>query len=148
MFSGARTKRDFTLEHGRQAPDDASFDLLFDADRIDHQSAIDCGHDPPHPNVSVFHCHVEHHMANGMMTLLAYEGYKPTGPAAAFYPAAPAVPNHGGGGGMPPGMAMVSSSASRCFLPSSKHVIFRPACMIVSRCQAPAATVMSSAVAS
>jgi plastocyanin len=30
------------------------------------------------------HCHMEHHMANGMMTLLAYDGYQPTGPAAAI----------------------------------------------------------------
>jgi plastocyanin len=28
---------------------------------------------------------MEHHMANGMMTVIAYDGYKPTGPAAAYF---------------------------------------------------------------
>ena len=37
------------------------------------------------PGVWMVHCHMEPHMANGMMTLLAYEGAVPTGPAAAFY---------------------------------------------------------------
>jgi plastocyanin len=55
---------------------------------------------------------MEHHMANGMMTLLAYEGYKPTGPAAAFYAAdaTPEVPMHDGHGDMPPGMAMETTT--------------------------------------
>jgi FtsP/CotA-like multicopper oxidase with cupredoxin domain len=67
------------------------------------------------PGVWMVHCHMEPHMANGMMTLLAYEGYKPTGPVAAFYHGAdptPAVPIHGGGGGMPPGMAMATPAAA------------------------------------
>jgi FtsP/CotA-like multicopper oxidase with cupredoxin domain/plastocyanin len=34
------------------------------------------------PGVWMVHCHIEHHMANGMMTTLWYEGYQPTGPAA------------------------------------------------------------------
>ncbi|MDP9370662.1 MAG: multicopper oxidase domain-containing protein, partial [Chloroflexota bacterium] len=34
------------------------------------------------PGVWMVHCHIEHHMANGMMTLLAYDGVKPSGPAA------------------------------------------------------------------
>ena len=34
------------------------------------------------PGVWMVHCHMEHHMANGMMTLLVYEGYRPTGPMA------------------------------------------------------------------
>lgn len=29
------------------------------------------------PGYWMFHCHMEHHMANGMMTLLQYEGYQP-----------------------------------------------------------------------
>lgn len=37
------------------------------------------------PGVWMFHCHVEHHMANGMMTVIQYEGHKPTGPAADIF---------------------------------------------------------------
>ena len=34
------------------------------------------------PGVWMVHCHIEHHMANGMMTTVWYEGHQPTGPAA------------------------------------------------------------------
>jgi plastocyanin len=34
------------------------------------------------PGVWMVHCHIEHHMANGMMTTIWYDGYQPTGPAA------------------------------------------------------------------
>jgi len=37
------------------------------------------------PGVWMFHCHIEHHMANGMMTVIQYEGEVPTGPAAEFF---------------------------------------------------------------
>ena len=37
------------------------------------------------PGVWMVHCHIEHHMANGMMTTIWYEGYEPTGPAAGFF---------------------------------------------------------------
>jgi FtsP/CotA-like multicopper oxidase with cupredoxin domain/plastocyanin len=37
------------------------------------------------PGVWMVHCHIEHHMANGMMTLIAYDGYEPTGPAADLF---------------------------------------------------------------
>lgn len=37
------------------------------------------------PGVWMVHCHIEHHMANGMMTVLAYDGHRPTGPAADFF---------------------------------------------------------------
>ncbi len=37
------------------------------------------------PGVWMVHCHIEHHMANGMMTLIAYDGAVPTGPAAAYF---------------------------------------------------------------
>jgi FtsP/CotA-like multicopper oxidase with cupredoxin domain len=49
-----------------------------------------------HPGVWMIHCHMEHHMANGMMTTLEYEGYKPTGPAADIVvpPAAPMPHDH------------------------------------------------------
>ena len=32
------------------------------------------------PGVWMVHCHIEHHMANGMMTTLWYDGAQPTGP--------------------------------------------------------------------
>jgi plastocyanin len=36
------------------------------------------------PGVWMVHCHIEHHMANGMMTTIWYDGHQPTGPAADF----------------------------------------------------------------
>ena len=66
------------------------------------------------PGVWMIHCHMEHHMANGMMTLLAYDGYKPTGPIAGFYgaDATPADPGNDGNGEMPPGMEMDTPAAT------------------------------------
>ena len=46
------------------------------------------------PGVWMVHCHMEHHMANGMMTILQYEGYRPTGPAAAALNTAAASSSH------------------------------------------------------
>jgi plastocyanin len=37
------------------------------------------------PGVWMFHCHMENHAANGMMTLIQYDGAVPTGPVAAFF---------------------------------------------------------------
>ena len=34
------------------------------------------------PGVWMVHCHIEHHMANGMMTVLRYDGHEPSGPAS------------------------------------------------------------------
>jgi FtsP/CotA-like multicopper oxidase with cupredoxin domain/plastocyanin len=34
------------------------------------------------PGVWMVHCHIEHHMANGMMTVIAYDGHQPSGPVA------------------------------------------------------------------
>ena len=61
------------------------------------------------PGVWMLHCHIENHAANGMMTLIEYEGYLPTGPLAelwALTPDAMASPGsghvmHGGMGDMP-----------------------------------------------
>jgi plastocyanin len=36
------------------------------------------------PGVWMVHCHIEHHMANGMMTTLWYDGAEPTGPYNAY----------------------------------------------------------------
>ena len=41
------------------------------------------------PGVWMVHCHIEHHMANGMMTTLWYDGQQPTGPYAGFADADP-----------------------------------------------------------
>jgi len=37
------------------------------------------------PGVWMFHCHMENHAANGMMTLIQYDGTVPTGPIAEFF---------------------------------------------------------------
>ncbi len=46
------------------------------------------------PGVWMFHCHIEHHMANGMMTVIQYEGHQPTGPAAEFFDESFGTPGH------------------------------------------------------
>ncbi len=50
------------------------------------------------PGVWMVHCHIENHAANGMMTVLQYEGAKPTGPLGEFWNMTPSpeVPDHGG----------------------------------------------------
>lgn len=50
--------------------------LIGPAERYDLELICD------NPGVWMVHCHMEHHMANGMMTLLQYEGYQPTGPVS------------------------------------------------------------------
>ncbi|MDP9357430.1 MAG: multicopper oxidase domain-containing protein [Chloroflexota bacterium] len=51
------------------------------------------------PGVWMFHCHMEHHADNGMMTLIEYEGERPTGPAAEYWEAG----KQGGDAPGPPG---------------------------------------------
>jgi plastocyanin len=51
------------------------------------------------PGVWMLHCHMEHHMANGMMTLVQYDGAVPTGPAAAFFDPEGATGSSGTGHG-------------------------------------------------
>jgi FtsP/CotA-like multicopper oxidase with cupredoxin domain len=58
------------------------------------------------PGVWMVHCHIENHAANGMMTLLEYEGYKPTGPLKDLWDMAPISKE----GGAMPGMDMGSES--------------------------------------
>jgi FtsP/CotA-like multicopper oxidase with cupredoxin domain len=58
------------------------------------------------PGVWMVHCHIENHAANGMMTVIQYEGYKPTGPIGEFWDLTPsaeasgqqAPPDHSGAG--------------------------------------------------
>lgn len=45
---------------------------------------VDLAFDAVNPGVWMFHCHIEHHMANGMMTVIRYDGHEPTGPAKDF----------------------------------------------------------------
>jgi FtsP/CotA-like multicopper oxidase with cupredoxin domain/plastocyanin len=49
---------------------------------------VDVEFQATNPGVWMFHCHVEHHMANGMMTTLRYEGAMPSG-AMSGMPSAP-----------------------------------------------------------
>jgi len=44
------------------------------------------------PGVWMLHCHIEHHMANGMMTTIWYDGHEPTGPVAGFFEGAAPTP--------------------------------------------------------
>jgi FtsP/CotA-like multicopper oxidase with cupredoxin domain len=46
------------------------------------------------PGVWMVHCHIEHHMANGMMTTIWYDGHQPTGPAAEFTEMPSEQPEH------------------------------------------------------
>ena len=46
------------------------------------------------PGVWMVHCHIEHHMAGGMMTTLWYDGAEPTGPYAAYAKATGGAPDH------------------------------------------------------
>lgn len=53
------------------------------------------------PGVWMAHCHIENHAANGMMTIIQYEGVKPSGPIAEFWDLTPTVaatasPSQGG----------------------------------------------------
>ncbi|HEY7033150.1 MAG TPA: multicopper oxidase domain-containing protein, partial [Thermomicrobiales bacterium] len=52
------------------------------------------------PGVWMVHCHIENHAANGMMTVIQYEGAKPTGPLGEFWDLTPTagqeVPSHDG----------------------------------------------------
>ncbi|MGH3452600.1 MAG: multicopper oxidase domain-containing protein, partial [Haloechinothrix sp.] len=52
------------------------------------------------PGVWMVHCHIEHHAANGMMTLLQYEGAAPTGPLKEIWtlPASPGGKEGAAGG--------------------------------------------------
>jgi plastocyanin len=49
------------------------------------------------PGVWMFHCHMENHADNGMMTLIQYDGATPTGPVAEFFdPMRGVTPGHMG----------------------------------------------------
>jgi plastocyanin len=66
------------------------------------------------PGVWMFHCHMENHAANGMMTLIQYDGAMPTGPVAEFFRpdggVSPEDPGHTHGGTEPLAPAEAPSS--------------------------------------
>jgi plastocyanin len=80
------------------------YDIVFEADN---------------PGVWMVHCHIESHAANGMMTVIQYEGAKPTGPLAEFWdltPTAgdgqPAPPDKSGSHGTRTGHGMHEDQAT------------------------------------
>ena len=73
--------------------------LIGSAERVDLELIAD------NPGVWLVHCHIEHHMANGMMTSIWYDGHEPLGPAADAMVAeatAAASQSHGGHDGATP----------------------------------------------
>ncbi len=59
--------------------------LLKDTVLIGPGERYDLELDGSNPGVWMFHCHMENHAANGMMSLIQYEGAVPTGPVGAFF---------------------------------------------------------------
>jgi FtsP/CotA-like multicopper oxidase with cupredoxin domain/plastocyanin len=70
--------------------------LLKDTVLIGPGERYDLELDGNNPGVWMFHCHMENHAANGMMSLVQYDGAVPTGPVGAFFDPA---------GGLAPGAA-------------------------------------------
>ena len=69
------------------------------------------------PGVWMVHCHIENHAANGMMTVIQYEGEVPTGPIKDFWALTPAAGEkpgghslHGGAGVPAPAAAAIPAS--------------------------------------
>jgi FtsP/CotA-like multicopper oxidase with cupredoxin domain len=59
--------------------------LLKDTVLIGPGERYDLEFDGNNPGVWMFHCHMENHAANGMMSLIQYDGAVPTGPVGAFF---------------------------------------------------------------
>jgi FtsP/CotA-like multicopper oxidase with cupredoxin domain/plastocyanin len=59
--------------------------LLKDTVLIGPGERYDLELDGNNPGVWMFHCHMENHAANGMMSLIQYDGALPTGPVGAFF---------------------------------------------------------------
>jgi plastocyanin len=84
------------------------------------------------PGVWMFHCHMQHHGANGMMTTIRYEGVAPPmgehqHAAVPLVPVAPAVPSGSGTPAAAPAPAQVAGSttvvmADNRFQPATLHV--------------------------
>jgi plastocyanin len=68
---------------GNDVPDGMA--LLKDTVLIGPGERYDLELDGNNPGVWMFHCHMENHAANGMMSLIQYDGAVPTGPVGAFF---------------------------------------------------------------
>ncbi|MER3484929.1 MAG: hypothetical protein C4345_02065 [Chloroflexota bacterium] len=81
---------------GNPVPKDAQItkDTVFIAPGERYDIAFEANN----PGVWMVHCHIENHAANGMMTVIQYEGAKPAGPLGEFWNMTPSpdVPDHGG----------------------------------------------------
>ena len=77
----------FTIVATDGNPVPAAARLLKDTVLIGPGERYDLELEADNPGVWMLHCHMENHAANGMMTLIAYEGEAPTGPAAADFAA-------------------------------------------------------------
>lgn len=102
----------FTVVATDGNPVPAAAQLVKDTILIGPAERYDLALTANNPGVWMVHCHMEHHMANGMMTLLEYEGHAPTGPAGAFYTPVPGTPSALGQATMSPGMNMSGMATS------------------------------------
>ncbi len=68
---------------GNPAPE--GMELIKDTVLIGPGERYDLELSGDNPGVWMFHCHMENHAANGMMTLIQYDGTVPTGPVAGFF---------------------------------------------------------------
>jgi FtsP/CotA-like multicopper oxidase with cupredoxin domain len=68
---------------GNDVPE--GMELLKDTVLIGPGERYDLELDGNNPGVWMFHCHMENHAANGMMSLIQYDGALPTGPVGAFF---------------------------------------------------------------
>ena len=76
---------------GNAVPD--GMELIKDTVLIGPGERYDLELDGNNPGVWMFHCHMENHAANGMMSLVQYDGAVPTGPVGAFFdPAGGLIP--------------------------------------------------------
>lgn len=81
------------------------------------------------PGIWMFHCHMEHHMANCMMTTIRYEGSRPPVAAVPIFsgaPSAPAAPSAGShqahsahAHGAPPAAAAAPAAPSASIAPAA-----------------------------
>ena len=82
-------------------PVPAGLQLTKDSVTLGPSERVDVELHATNPGVWMFHCHMEHHMANGMMTTLRYEGTVPLVAAGRAGHAGHAAPATGPPGGRP-----------------------------------------------
>src|SRR5581483_6838209 len=74
--------------------------------------------DGNNPGVWMFHCHINNHAANGMTTILQYDGYEPVSPDAGHSSHGPAALLPGGGTPDPGGHAHPSPTPAPAMTPA------------------------------